>query len=72
MTERERVAAELRAAVEAMKAREAELTPLERLKLKSLLLNLQRLPAAPPLAEEGAATDCEVPETCNCTLCNLD
>jgi hypothetical protein len=55
-----------------MKAREAVLTPLERLKLKSLLLNLQRLPAAPPLAEEGAATDCEVPETCNCTLCNLD
>ncbi len=72
MTELERFVAELRATIASLQAREAGLTPIERIKLKSLLTNLERLLAATPEAEEGTTADCDVAKNCRCELCKLD
>ena len=71
MTDRERIAAELRAAISLLQARAAELTPLERMKLTSLLLNLQSLLAAPTREDGNPEAGGEATDNCGCNVCKL-
>ena len=72
MADLDRIAAELRAAISLLQTREASLRSIERTKLQSLMLNLERVLAAKQASNEGSKTGCEDDADCQCVLCRLE
>jgi hypothetical protein len=72
MADLDRIAAELRAAITLLQARQASLTTTEQTKLESLLLNLERVLAAKQAGNLGPNTGCEDDADCLCVLCQLE
>ncbi len=71
MANLERIVAEMHAAIEALRARDASLTRIERLKLASLLLNLERVLAAQSARETCRETSGDDAGDCHCGRCEL-
>lgn len=70
MANLERIAAEMRVAINRMRAHEASLTPIERLKLASLLLNLERVVEAMARHEKCRALSDDRSSPCSCAECD--
>jgi hypothetical protein len=66
----ERIAAEMKAAIDELRAHGANLTPIERVKLASLLSNLERVVAAMALHEKCREVTNDGSLTCSCAECD--